>query len=144
MSIAGRIGMGWFGDKVERRYVAAGAFAMMGFGLLCFGLATNVGTWILLPFLAFFGIGYGGSGVLRAAMGSDLFGRKNYGTIFGFLIGMTWVGGMIGPPLAGWVFDHWGSYNNIWHIYASLSIFALICVLLVRPLRSVVQSLNNS
>ena len=60
VSIPGRLGLGWLGDKFSRRLVAAGSFAMMGCGVLFFGYTSTTSTWMLVPFLILFGIGYGG------------------------------------------------------------------------------------
>jgi len=133
VSISGRLGLGWLGDKVDRKLVATGAFAMMGFGLLCFGYASTAGTWLLVPFLVLFGVGYGGSNALRPSLGREYFGRTNFGTIFGLIIGMGALGETIGPALAGWVYDNWDSYQGIWFVFAGLAAVALISMLTVPP-----------
>ena len=132
-SIGGRLSLGWLGDKLDRRLVAAGAFAMMCFGLLCFGYTSSAGTWLLVPFLVLFGIGYGGSNALRPALAREYFGRTNFGTIFGLIMGISMLGGIIGPTVAGWVFDNWGSYQGIWFVFAGLAAVALISVLTIPP-----------
>ena len=134
VSIAGRLGLSWLGDRHERRLVTTGAFAMMCLGLICFGLVSRIGTWLLVPFIILFGCGYGGCSALRPSLVRDYFGRNNFGTIFGFVIGVNMIGTMIGPPLAGWVYDHWGSYQDIWLIFAALPIAALVSILTVSPI----------
>ncbi len=52
LSIGGRLGMGYLGDKVARKKVAATGMAMMSIGMLCFYLIPSLGTWLLIPFLA--------------------------------------------------------------------------------------------
>ena len=56
------------------------------------------------------------------------FGRNNFGTVFGLIAGINMVGGIIGAPLAGWVFDNWGSYQGIWFIFAGLAVMAVVLV----------------
>jgi len=133
MSIGGRLGLGWLGDKIDRRRVAAGAFAMMVFGLLCFAYASAVGTWLLVPFLILFGMGYGGGIVLRPSLLREFFGRTYFGSVFGLIIGINMIGNIIGPPLAGWVYDNWGSYQQIWFVFAGLAAAALISMLTIQP-----------
>jgi sugar phosphate permease len=138
-SIAGRLGLGWLGDKVDKRRVAAGAFAMMSLGLLCFGFISAGDTWLLVPFLIIFGIGYGGNNTLRASLIREFFGRSKFGTIHGFAVGMMALGTIAGPPLAGWVFDNWGSYQPIWFVFAGLAVVALLAVVTTPPVSSTVQ-----
>ena len=138
-SIAGRLGLGWLGDRVDKRRVAAGAFAMMSLGLLCFGFISVGDTWLLVPFLIIFGIGYGGNNTLRASLIREFFGRSKFGTIHGFAVGMMALGTIAGPPLAGWVFDNWGSYQPIWFVFAGLAVVALLAVVTTPPVSSTVQ-----
>jgi MFS family permease len=135
-SIGGRLSFGWLGDRLDRRRIAAGGFALMSLGMLCFSYISSIGIWLLVPFIILFGIGYGGSNVLRASLTREYFGRTSFGTIFGLMIGINMLGGILGPPLAGWVFDNWGSYQGIWFVFAGLSVAALISVLTIRPTRA--------
>jgi MFS family permease len=127
VSIGGRLGLGWFGDRVDRRHVAAGAFALMGLGLVCFGIAADTG-W-LVPFLVLFGVGYGGGMSLRPSLIREYFGWANFGTVFGVLMGISLVGSIGGPLLLGWVYDTQGSYQNIWFVFAGLAALGLVAVL---------------
>jgi len=128
MSIAGRLGFGWLGDKFDRRRIVAAAFVMVTAGLLCFGYAPAVGFWMLIPFLFFFSIGYGGSTGVRPSIVSEYFGRSNFGTIFGLIVGINAVGAIAGPPLAGWVYDTWGSYQGVWLGYAGVAVVASLLI----------------
>ncbi len=136
MSVSGRLGLGWLGDKLDRRWVLAGGFAMMGFGLLCFGYVSSAGTWLLVPFLVIFGIGYGGCNALRPSLVREHFGRTSFGTVFGLMMGINMLGNMIGPPLAGWVYDNWGSYQGIWFVFAGLLVATLISILTIPRVRT--------
>ncbi len=132
-SIIGRIGLGWLGDKIGRKLIAVGAFAMMGLGVFFFGCTTTAAIWLLLPFVVFFGISYGGLNALRPSLSRDYFGRGNFGSIFGLILGVNMLGGIVGPTLAGWVYDTWGSYQGIWFILAALPFAALISILTISP-----------
>ena len=90
---------------------------------------------MLIPFLILFGVSYGGCIVLRASLVGEYFGRTNFGTIFGLILGINMVGSIIGPPLAGWVYDSWGSYQNIWFIFAGLAGPALVALLAIKPVK---------
>jgi MFS family permease len=124
-SIAGRLLFGWVGDRYGRRSATAAAFIMIGMGIFCFGLASIAGYWLLFPFVVLFGIGYGGSNTLRISLARVYFGRANFGGIFGLILGISVLGGIIAPPLAGWVYDTTGSYRIIWFVYAALPFASL-------------------
>ena len=129
LSISGRLGFGWLGDKHDKRRVTAGAFIAMTLGLLCFEYASILGgAWLLVPFLILFGAGYGGGTTIRATLLREYFGKRKFGTILGFTMGIMALGNIIGAPLAGWVFDKWGSYHGIWIAFAGLAIAALIVI----------------
>lgn len=131
LSVGGRLGIGWLGDKIEKKRVAAGAFVITVSGLVCFEYASAASSWLLLPFLILFGIGYGGLNVLRASLSREYFGRANFGTIFGLMIGINMLGSILGPAIAGWVYDNWGSYQGVWLFFAGLNVAALIAILTI-------------
>lgn len=129
ISVGGRLGLGWLADRSDRRKVCAAAYTTMGLGLLCFAAAPDVGPWVLAPFLLFFGVGYGGNNALRPSLARQFFGRRTFGSVFGFMIGINMLGGMIGPPVAGWVFDTFGQYQGVWLVFAVLAVGAVASVL---------------
>ena len=99
---------------------------MMSLGLLCFSYTAAGWLWLLVPFLILLGIGYGGNHTMSAALIREYFGRGKFGTIHGFMFGLMALGGLVGAPLAGWVFDTWGSYNGIWLVFAGLTAAGVI------------------
>jgi MFS family permease len=131
LSIIGSFGFGRLGDKVERKKIAASTYAMACIGLLCLASASLVGLWTLVPFLFFYGIGHGGSNALRPSLTSDVFGRRNFGKVFGLIVGINSLIGSVGPIIAGWAYDSWGSYQNIWFIFAGLIVISFISVLTI-------------
>jgi len=143
-SIGGRLGLGWLGDRLDKRRVIAGALALMCGGLLCFGFVSSEAIWLFVPFLILFGIGYGGANTLRASVISEFFGRKNFGAIHGLMIGMMALGSIAGPPLAGWVFDNWGSYQPIWFVFAGLAVVALLTVATTPLISGAVQPVDET
>ena len=104
---------------------------MIVLGTICFAYASNLRMWLLILFIILFSIGYGGNSALRPSVLRQFFGRTNFGTIFGLLVGINMIGGILGPFLAGWVFDSSGSYQSIWLVFAGLSILALISMLTI-------------
>jgi MFS family permease len=125
-SVGGRVGLGWLGDRLDARRVAAATFAMMSLALLLFEFASVRHAWFLVVFLILFGVGYGGNNTLRATLIRRAFGRTNFGTIHGFTMGITMLGTVTGSPLAAYVFDDRGSYGGVWLAFAGLAIAALV------------------
>lgn len=122
LSIAGRFGLGWLADVFNKRLILAAAYLLTGFGLLalCF-VETRC---MLFLFLALFPVGYGGSMVLRAALLQESFGRDSFGRLFGLILGAAATGGLIGPALAGFVFDTRKSYFFAWLGLSLCTLFA--------------------
>jgi MFS family permease len=138
MSIFGRLGFGWLGDKLSRRLMATVSFIMIGSGVLFFAY-TSTSIWLLAPFLVLLGIGYGGSNALLPSLGREHFGRVNFGSIYGLMEGIATIGGIIGPAAAGWAYDNWGSYQIIWLLLAGLAIIAIILVFTITPVRNLTE-----
>lgn len=135
-SIGGRLGFGWLGDKLDNRGVAAAGFALMALGLLSFGWLITGWTWLLLPFIVLFSTGWGGSVTMRASLLREYFGRSRFSKIYGFVTGVSMLGAIVGAPLAGWVFDKWGTYQWIWFVFAGLAVIALVLVATIPRPRS--------
>ena len=128
LSIGGRFGFGWLADKYENRRLSAVALVFFTLGLICFEYISVGWLWLLVPFLVFFGFGYGGNVSMLGILVRKYFGRGNFGTIIGVVWGILMVGNMAGPPIAGWVFDHWGSYQGTWLAFAGLGIIGAIII----------------
>ena len=71
---------------------------------------------------------FGGMMVLRGATLREYFGRDSFGKMIGIVMGSASMGGIIGPTLAGWVFDSLGSYYFIWLALSGLAAVAIILV----------------
>ena len=86
-------------------------------GLLLFEYVTTERMWLLVPLRVTFGLGRGSCVTTRITLVRGYFGRESFGTILGFTMGIMMFGSMIGPPLAGWVYDNFGSYQGIWFAF---------------------------
>jgi len=130
-SIIGRFGFGWLGDVFDKRYVIAVTFGFMGMGMLAFSHMQS--KWAIYLFLFLFSPGFGGGAVLRGAVLREYFGRNSFGKMIGILMGFASIGGIIGPTLAGWVFDTLGSYDFIWLVFAGCMSLGIILALRIKP-----------
>ena len=135
-SIGGRIGFGWLGDRYDKRWLTAAGFAILGLGLLFFSYVTIGGMWLIVPSIILLGTGWGSSIPMRVSLLREYFGRSRFGTIIGFNTGIMMLGGMAGAPIAGWVFDKWGSYQGAWLVLAGLAIAAVVIIATTPPVRT--------
>jgi len=143
VSICGRLGVAWVRDRLDERRVYVVAFALMAIGMLCFGYVAGGVTWLLVPFVIIFSFGWGGSVTTRMTLLRKYFGRSSFGTILGFASGVMMVGHIAGAPLAGWVFDTWGSYQGIWFAFVSLTLVGLVLALTAPRIGNTVKMNDN-
>jgi len=141
VSIAGRFGFGWWGDRFDKRIVMAATFLMMSAGAFAFCYVRSTG--VLLLFLLLFAPGFGGSMVLRGAILQEYFGMAYFGKMIGIILGSASIGGIVGPTLAGWAFDTTGSYTSVWYGLCGISGAAIFLVMKMKPTVSPSESALN-
>jgi sugar phosphate permease len=129
ISIGGRLSFGWFGDRFDKRRVTALGLFLVGLSMLFFSYVATVGTWLLVLFVILFGIGYGGPAPMSAALVREYFGKARLGTILGLVIGIAYIGSIVGPPLAGWVYDTYGSYQSAWFTLVGVALAGMVSLI---------------
>ncbi|MFH0847772.1 MAG: MFS transporter [Chloroflexota bacterium] len=123
----GRLGFGWLGDRLNGKRLTAVALVLEGLGVLFFVAAVGSAKWLLVLFIILFGPAFGGAVTMRPVMTRELFGAEKFASIFGIMTGITTVGSVVGPLVAGMVFDRYQTYLPIWYIYGGLvAISALV------------------
>jgi len=120
LTVIGRVGFGWLGDRVDKIGVAALAFALTSLGVLILGYTAAGANWVIVAFIIVLGIGWGGAVPMLLGLLRAYFGTERLGTIAGCAGSVMMVGNIIGAPLAGWVFDKWGRYQPAWFILAGV------------------------
>jgi MFS transporter, OFA family, oxalate/formate antiporter len=125
VSILSRLGAGWASDKMNRQKLAVIAFAVIAAGTYLFDLSSQNSVWLLVLAVLLFGLSYGTSNTLRAVLLREYFGRSRFGTLFGFVLGILSLGVILGPYLAGWIFDRWQSYHYAWWVFTAMNVAAL-------------------
>jgi MFS family permease len=86
----------------------------------------STGVWSLYGFAVIFGFAYGGMVTLTNVGTAEFFGVKSIGTILAVYFYVTSLGGLLGPPIFGYIFDLTGGYQLAFLISLMLCIFAFI------------------
>lgn len=133
VSVIGRVGLGFWGDFYDKRYIVAFSFALQAAGI--FLLAGITEAWMILPFLLLFAVGFGGPIPLRSALQADYFGLGALGSIQGALMFMTTIGGFLGPIFLGALVDMTGQYQLGWVLLAAVCALGVpLTLMMPRPL----------
>lgn len=110
-SLVGRFAIGALADRVGR---------MMTLVLMQVSMAASYLLWFaaggyppLLVFALWFGLSYGGIVSLLPALCMDLFGARAVAGIIGSLYSGAALGNLLGPVVAGAVFDRTGGYGAV-------------------------------
>lgn len=107
-SVIGRLGLGAIADRIGsyRLFVASFVVMMLSHSLW---LVADDRYWMLVTYTVVLGLGYGGFIVLGPAVAANLFGLDGLGGVLGTLYTSAGGGSLLGPPIAGLLFDSLGS-----------------------------------
>jgi MFS family permease len=134
VSLAGRLTTGVLCDRIGRAQALTLAYASAALGVGCLvtlGLAG--GAWWLVPFVAFYGMAQGSSGIVASARAVDLFAGASFGAIWGWLTLAVGPGEALGVWLGGTSFDVWGSYFPAFGIVWLTLAAGVVSMWLARP-----------
>jgi len=120
-SLVGRFAIGWMADRMGRIKTLMLMQGLMGLSYLIWAGAQD--PWMFAVFALWFGLSYGSIVSLLPAICMDLFGGRAVSAIIGTLYTGAALGNLLGPVLAGQVFDMTQSYALV--IWITLGISAL-------------------
>ncbi|MCK0198465.1 MFS transporter [Ancylobacter sp. 6x-1] len=107
-SVAGRFVLTGLGDRLGAlRLLVLLTFAVAACFLI-WAMATSFAA--LAVFAVLFGVSYGGCVGLYPVVASEVFGARHIGAVLGHLYTAVGISALVGPTLAGLVFDRTGSY----------------------------------
>jgi MFS family permease len=126
VGVFGRLGFGFLGDKLNKRWLAASGTAMVSISLIILSIITASSTWMIIPAVILFGIGYGGTITIHSVLLRENFGTTNLGSVIGFSVGITAIGLMVGPPLSSWLYESFGDYRITWLVLTGITVISII------------------
>ena len=128
-SVIGRFSMGFICDKAGARPALAACLVVLTLALIWLLFAKEI--WMLYVFAVVFGVAYGGIVSLQPLVPAELFGLGTLGIIFGSLMFLGTIGGAVGPPLAGSIFDVTGGYSLALLVCVIIAALAIILSLIL-------------
>lgn len=129
-SVAGRIFYGWLCDRFNKKLVWVSALVLMSFGNLLFNVAHREEFTIL--FIVIYSTAFGGAVTVRGAILREYFGAVAFGRLYGIVMGISAVAGILGVTGAAWIFDVFKDYRPAWLFFAGASAFAALMVMRIK------------
>ena len=129
-SLIGRNMAGLIADRIgaARTITIHLTLTVLALGLLL--MADSAGSFY--TFAAFYGIAYGGIVPMQTLLAGELFGLRSLGIITATLMLGGSLGGAIGAPVSGAIFDNLGSYQWAFRICLTLLVLAIISSVVLR------------
>lgn len=130
MVMVGQLIGGFYGDRVEKRYLAG--TGMVGHALAVAILAFAGSTAALVVAAVLHGLSWGVRGPLMSAMRADYFGRASFAMIMGASSLIVTLGSVSGPLLAGILVDTTGDYRLAFLILAGGAVAGAVTFFMLR------------
>jgi MFS family permease len=130
-SIVGRLTMGVFIDRLDKRHVTIGLFIIQAIAVL--GLAYSSHIAVLYLGTMAFGLTMGCIVMMQALIIGECFGMKSFATVAGLAGVFVQVGAAIGPTIAGAIYDATQSYRIAFTIFAAASVLAMFAIVFAKP-----------
>ncbi|MDD2956227.1 MAG: MFS transporter [Oscillospiraceae bacterium] len=124
---AGKLLLGQVADRVHVKKVSFLCMGAMVGCMVCLILAKNV--ILLFCGLALFGFSAAYVTIAYPLVTSELFGKKEYGAIYGRVMLGANIGQAISALLMGGIYDAFGSYVPAWFLMIGLSVFNIFNVM---------------
>ncbi len=128
-SLVGRVIVGYLADRFQKKNTMASFYFVLGAAIPLLYLAHQ--PILAVTFALIFGFSMGADYMLIPLVTAECFGVASLGKILALIIMGYSIGQWLGPWAAGWIFDHFHSYDPAWKtmaaaaILGSLAIFAI-------------------
>lgn len=134
VSMPGKLLWGMVGDRFGREitYTLGATIMVAAIALLILTRFFPI-VELMFIFSIVFAVGYAVTGPVSPVAAADIFGGKNFGTIYGVMCISNGVGSAFGAWLAGYVFDVTGSYFVAFGTAMASSSLSALCLWLAAP-----------
>jgi len=129
--MSGQIAGGFLGDRVDKRWLAAGGMAMHTAAMVILIWAGSAAAVAVAAILH--GLAWGLRGPLMSAMRADYFGRRAFAMIMGYSSLVLMVGSVLGPLIVGVIADTTGQYSLAFAALAVIGSIGVVAFLLMPP-----------
>jgi MFS family permease len=142
VSLVGRLGLGYLGDRYEKRLLLAGACALVALSMPLLALTTTLTQ--TLGVMLLIAPGFGGTIPLRPAMLADYFGTRYFGAVNGAMVFVQTLGAFFGPLVVGRVVDVTGEYTIGWLVCGAVTALSVPLVLAATPPRRLIETYRRA
>jgi predicted MFS family arabinose efflux permease len=126
---------GALGNRIKRKYIAAGGVFVWTLATLASGLAQSYGS--MLAARAMIGFGEAGYAAVAPAIISDLFSEERRARMLAVFYTATPVGSALGFVVGGFIAERWGWRHAFWAASAPGFVLSFVTLFIVEPPRAV-------
>jgi len=127
-AVVGRLVMGSFVDRVNRRAAVAGNFLVQAAAIAL--MVSGLGPGLLYVACVMFGLGVGNTTSLPSVVVQAEFPKAAFGRVVGAIIAINQFTYSFGPGLLGWLRDRYGSYDVAFLACLALQLTAVVILVL--------------
>jgi len=141
-SIAGRLLMGYFADRFQKKFVMIATFLVVALSILILVFAGDYPI-LLYVFAVCFGFGLGADYMLVPLMTAECFGLAGLSRILGIIITSDSVGEAVMPFLVARIRENTGSYTGGFLLLSLLALLGAVAILMIRYRGGVPESRSH-
>jgi MFS family permease len=130
-SIVGRLAVGSFADRVDKRRLALVLFLVQAGIYLLFAEVSGRAAFYAVALV--FGFTIGNVFMMQSLLVGELFGLRSFGSVFGMLGLMVQPAAGLGPYAMGLLFEFFGGYEPALRVLAVLALLAASVLTRVKP-----------
>ncbi|HUA01698.1 MAG TPA: MFS transporter [Candidatus Aquilonibacter sp.] len=130
-ALLGQFTVAALGDRIEMRFLFAVAVCFFGAGIWL--AARAVGPASLYPYAILMGSGFGASFTCMMALLGNYYGAKAYPLVLGVTMPFGTIVGAIGPVVAGYFYDKYGSYTQVFSGVAAICFATGVLLIFAKP-----------